>query len=377
MRSLLTLLLAAGPVPLLAQEGRTFTIPNIEIQGQVRNLSWTGPTGAELQRDVENYCKPHDSGKTRMCTKLLFGKLLQNFLDERAMEGKVTDYEGHSSQLFSQMEWYASLATLPWVQTVCEIGFNAGHSAATYLATKESLTYRAFDIGLHGASRPAADLLSWIFGEGRISVTWGDSARTVPLAELGGATTYDGTVVFNHSSDVHDGEDGGALHRSPLCCDLAVVDGAHTYGATMLDMLNFARVVGRPDERCRRGRENDVPRGCGLVVVDDILSPNVSSPYDDDDIEVTLSTPSTKAFDHATSAAAGNAQSTPAPLRELARIKAKENELRGFALAGAPECMDPKWQLAQVKAAREMAESPPFYYDSELDEYWGNGREPT
>ena len=33
--------------------------------------------------------------------------------------------------------------------------------------------------------------------------------------------------------------------------------------------------------------------------------------------------------------------------------------------------------LAQVKAAREMAESPPFYYDSELDEYWGNGREPT
>ena len=139
MRSLLTLLLAAGPVPLLAQEGRTFTIPNIEIQGQVRNLSWTGPTGAELQRDVENYCKPHDSGTTRMCIKLLFGKLLQNFLDERAMEGKETDYEGHSSQLLSQMEWYASLATLPWVQTVCEIGFNAGHSAATYLATKERL----------------------------------------------------------------------------------------------------------------------------------------------------------------------------------------------------------------------------------------------
>jgi hypothetical protein len=344
MRSLLTFLLAATTVPLLAQQERTLTIPNIKIQGEVMNLSWTGPTGAKLQADVAEYCT---SIRSHMCTPLLLGKLLQNFLDELEAEGKeAADYEGHSSQLLSQMKWYASLAALPWVQTVCEIGFNAGHSAATYLATKDSLKYRAFDIGVHGASRPAAELLEWIFGESRISVAWGDSARTVPLAELGGATTDNGTVVFNDD----------ASSRPPLCCDLAVVDGAHTYDASMLDVLNFARVVGRPDERCRRGREDVLPLGCGLIVVDDILSPDVSSPYDDEDIEVTLSSPSTKAFDHATSAAGNNARNAPAPLRELARVKAEENELRGFAIAGAPECTDSRWQLAQVKAAREIAE---------------------
>ena len=68
-------------MPLLAQEKRAFTIPNINIQGKVMNLSWTGPTGAELQRDVENYCKAYDSSTTRICIKLLFAKLLQNFLD--------------------------------------------------------------------------------------------------------------------------------------------------------------------------------------------------------------------------------------------------------------------------------------------------------
>ena len=83
MRSLLTFLLAATTVPLLAQQERTLTIPNIKIQGEVMNLSWTGPTGAKLQADVAEYCT---SIRSHMCTPLLLGKLLQNFLDELEAE---------------------------------------------------------------------------------------------------------------------------------------------------------------------------------------------------------------------------------------------------------------------------------------------------
>ena len=68
MRSLLTFLLAATTVPLLAQQERTLTIPNIKIQGEVMNLSWTGPTGAKLQADVAEYCT---SIRSHMCTPLL------------------------------------------------------------------------------------------------------------------------------------------------------------------------------------------------------------------------------------------------------------------------------------------------------------------
>ena len=60
-------------------------------------------------------------------------------------------------------------------------------------------------------------------------------------------------------------------------------------------------------------------------------------------------------------------------LSRRAESKKQQKILCDLANAGT---LDDR-QLAQVKAAREMAESPPFYYDSELDEYWGNGREPT
>lgn len=41
--------------------------------------------------------------------------------------------EGHSGQLVIERKVYYALASMPSVRTICEIGFNGGHSAALWL----------------------------------------------------------------------------------------------------------------------------------------------------------------------------------------------------------------------------------------------------
>ena len=66
-------------------------------------------------------------------------------------------------------------------------------------------------------SRPALAWLQGIFGEDRVGVTFGDSAVTLP------------SVLAS------------VEERGLLCCDVVVVDGAHTYSGAMLDIINAVR----------------------------------------------------------------------------------------------------------------------------------------
>ncbi|ELR12831.1 uncharacterized protein ACA1_093780 [Acanthamoeba castellanii str. Neff] len=56
--------------------------------------------------------------------------------------------EGHMEA--EQAHYYAAVGRLPFVRTVCEIGFNAGHSATVWLTSQPGLRLQSFDIGLHG-----------------------------------------------------------------------------------------------------------------------------------------------------------------------------------------------------------------------------------
>ena len=67
-----------------------------------------------------------------------------------------TDKEGGVYNSHRQMAWYAALAGRPWVHEVCEIGFNAGHSALIWLAAGATRV-TAFDLGVHNASGAAAE----------------------------------------------------------------------------------------------------------------------------------------------------------------------------------------------------------------------------
>ena len=94
--------------------------------------------------------------------------------------------------------------------TVCEIGYNLGHSSLLWLMEDERVRVKAFDLGEHGYSHRSAEYMRRWFGEDRIEVVFGLSEETVPAAE-------------------------------PLGCDLVFIDGGHQFSVARADILNCRR----------------------------------------------------------------------------------------------------------------------------------------
>jgi hypothetical protein len=68
------------------------------------------------------------------------------------------------------------------IKTICETGFNAGHSAANYLLANYlgyNVRYVGFDLGRTPYSKAAADFLKTLFPQ-HFEVHWGDSTKTLP-----------------------------------------------------------------------------------------------------------------------------------------------------------------------------------------------------
>ena len=130
----------------------------------------------------------------------------------RASDGKEAAARlrlGSVAAVGAQVAFYSRLAArLPADSAVCEVGFNAGHSAAVWLITNPSITMHAFDLFKTNESRRCFAVLQSLF-PGRLVGHSGDSLRTVP------ATT---------------------LQRP---CALVHVDGKHSYDNTLRDALNL------------------------------------------------------------------------------------------------------------------------------------------
>ena len=124
--------------------------------------------------------------------------------------------EGHTGMkgMESQYKFYHHIAQEPWVNVICETGFNAGHSAFQWLASsRPSTRLFSFDMCVHDYTQPMADYLKATF-PGRLHLTCGDSGKTLPLA----------TDLTNK-------------------CDLIVVDGGHTYDMAYKDLVNFKKLA--------------------------------------------------------------------------------------------------------------------------------------
>ena len=122
--------------------------------------------------------------------------------------------EGHSATVQTQYKYYQHIAQQAWVNTICEIGFNAGHSAFQWLAsTQPSTKLYSFDICEHKYTPLMAAYLNDTF-PGRFTLTCGDSTHTLPLVT-------------------------GLDSR----CDLVIVDGGHTFDIAMTDLKNFRRMA--------------------------------------------------------------------------------------------------------------------------------------
>jgi len=142
---------------------------------------------------------------------------LQPFID--ALEQQLRNAgqeitEGHIEATGEQTEQYDAWAHNTNIKTICETGFNAGHSALRFLAQSNATLYE-FDLGIHPYGKIAAAYLMDKFPN-RLHTLWGDSSVVLPL--------------FQHQ-------------RPDVRCDLMIVDGGRSYEAAAADLTNFANMA--------------------------------------------------------------------------------------------------------------------------------------
>ena len=101
--------------------------------------------------------------------------------------------------------------SMSWVKTVCETGFNAGHSTLIWLLANPQAHVYSFDINLHSLTQPMAEYIQervpW-----RHHITYGDSVETLP--------------EFRRQNP-------------EVKCDVAITDGGHTARIATIDLENF------------------------------------------------------------------------------------------------------------------------------------------
>jgi len=119
--------------------------------------------------------------------------------------------EGHSRE--EHISYFKKLlAEKEWIKRITEIGFNAGHSAESFLSSREDIRLVSFDIMLHPYSFFAKLFIDAKF-PGRHTLVAGDSSSSIP----------------NY----------GELHPNHEPFDLIFIDGDHTFERAFCDIYNM------------------------------------------------------------------------------------------------------------------------------------------
>jgi len=126
--------------------------------------------------------------------------------------------EGNIASSEKAMAMYYNVARGPTVKTICEVGFNAGHSAALFLNANPQAKVIAFDIGQFPYTVGNLALMKDLFGD-RFEYVLGPSETAVP--------------------EFH-------KRRPDVKCDIISVDGDHSTEGTFADLANF-----KPLASCR------------------------------------------------------------------------------------------------------------------------------
>ena len=104
---------------------------------------------------------------------------------------------GSVAAIRPQVDFYFSVASKPSVRTVCEVGFNAGHSAALWLSAKPSIRVVTFDLLGFPYSAACLSFLKDRF-PGRLAAHRGDSAIQVRSARVR-LYFFDSTRTLQHT----------------------------------------------------------------------------------------------------------------------------------------------------------------------------------
>ena len=142
-------------------------------------------------------------------------KLAYEEFDRTVQRHAQNELEGYTSKIADAIRIYLELASHPSVKTICETGFNAGHSTFGWLTINPRAKVYSFDIGRHAYSKPMAQHIRRLY-PGRFNITWGDSRKTLP--------------EFRRQ-------------HVDVLCDLVIIDGGHTTDICKSDLLNFKKMA--------------------------------------------------------------------------------------------------------------------------------------
>mmetsp|Transcript_47832 Transcript_47832/g.104113 ORF Transcript_47832/g.104113 Transcript_47832/m.104113 type:complete len:284 (+) Transcript_47832:52-903(+) len=123
--------------------------------------------------------------------------------------------EGNIASSEKALSMYFHVARGPTVKNICEVGFNAGHSAAVFLNANPEATVYSFDIAQFIYTRGNLALMKDLFGS-RFEFILGPSADTLP--------------EFSR-------------RRPDVKCDVISIDGDHSHEGTYADILNFRKLA--------------------------------------------------------------------------------------------------------------------------------------
>ena len=214
---------------------------NMVVQRSLLDEKPEMPTNTPEKKRKSDLIQMLNAKKYRTCAEVFGGDLdikwtphqmkyanaFRDSIRNIAMKFGVGIIEGNSGDHRDMYRLYFEIAQLDFIKTVCETGFNAGHSAFMWLNANPDLVVYSFDIDMHNYTRPMVYQLQSMF-PGRLHLTYGDSRNSIPHFRW---------------------------ECPEVQCDLVIVDGGHHADIPAWDLDNFRYMV-------PRNRDN-------LVILDD------------------------------------------------------------------------------------------------------------
>jgi len=166
-------------------------------------------------------------------------RLSTNMLQYQVTEGNIGDYP-------SQIEAYYNFAKKHAPRQICEIGFNAGHSASVFNFASPTSNYQAFDLGnqsspvdehlQHGKHEYTAEAIRMIREYFRSNLqSNSDAVSSSPKTHRQMSTKKRVQVMIGDSTAT---VPQFAARHSSFVCDLVHVDGGHFKDVPHIDLIH-------------------------------------------------------------------------------------------------------------------------------------------